>query len=117
MLITNLSLSGGTIGLVEVGWTYTYNTKDRAHHRRFDLIGEHGVIIYDNESGRTRLYTAEETITLPARSDKDFPAVYEAFFTPFKVRTKDRWPRVKMPTGRHALHSVSLTNWGANPYR
>ncbi|NLN18817.1 MAG: Gfo/Idh/MocA family oxidoreductase [Firmicutes bacterium] len=116
-VITNLSLSGGTIGLVEVGWTYTYNTKDRAHHRRFDLIGEHGVISYDNESGRTRLYTAEETITLPARSDKDFPAVYEAFFR--AIQGEDKGP---LATGEDAYRATRvafsvLDQLGANPYR
>jgi UDP-N-acetylglucosamine 3-dehydrogenase len=116
-VITNLTLSGGVIGLVEVGWTYTHNTKDRAFHRRFDLIGEHGVISYDNESAKTRMYTAEETIVLPARGGKDFVAVYEAFFRAIQGQDKG-----SLATGEDAFRATRaalrvLDQLGANPYR
>ena len=70
------TLTGGAIALIEAGWIYTKSTKDQAQLFQIDVIGDQGVISYDNTSGRLRTYGSDATTDEVFQdSDKNFPHV------------------------------------------
>lgn len=73
-------LSGGGMGLVEVGWLYTKNVKDEGYMYNISVIADGATADYESVTGHTRLWGKEKTVVEHAgESEKHFEVVHGLF--------------------------------------
>ncbi|MHC5058002.1 MAG: Gfo/Idh/MocA family protein [Planctomycetota bacterium] len=78
--IASCLMDGGSIALVEAGWTYTKRTKDAGSFYQISVIGDDGTLEHDTTSGILRIWTMSETREEPiADRGKHFEITYDAF--------------------------------------
>src|SRR5688500_13654686 len=78
-VIAACQLSGGALGLVEVGWLYCKQTRDQGSQFQIEVIGQTGTLSFDAATGQIKVYTQTDTqiIELPDATNKDFSTTYD----------------------------------------
>ncbi len=73
-------LSGGGMGLVEVGWLYTKNVKDEGYMYNISVIADGATVDYESVTGHMRLWGKDKTVVEHAgESEKHFEVVHGLF--------------------------------------
>lgn len=97
--IASCRMTGGAIALVEAGWIYCRNTKDRGQVFTLDVIGDVGAISWDAFSNKLRVYKRDATEVIDySDQDKGFPFVYERF-----ARSIERGDVIDLASGEDGM--------------
>jgi predicted dehydrogenase len=78
-VIATCQLSGGALGLVEVGWLYCKQTRDQGSQFQIEVIGQTGTLSFDAATNQIKVYTQTDTQTIDLfdATNKDFATTYD----------------------------------------
>ncbi len=98
-------MDNGIIVNIECSHGYGFASKDPTMDRQVDLIGEQGVIKWNEQTGEMQLFGGAQTLTAQAADSKNFESMYRDFIGCIHAGQ----PSSSLPTladGVHALEAV-----------
>lgn len=102
-------MDNGIVVNIECSHAYGYSSKDPIMDRQVDLIGEQGVIKWNEQTGKLQLFGHTQTIETQIEESKNF----ESFYLDFIASIHAGRPSPSLPTladGVNALEAVILAH-------